>query len=37
MNTDNRPVPFFAARLVIGFLQNKLSENEKVQPDAWIL
>ncbi|NCU05231.1 MAG: hypothetical protein GXC73_14725, partial [Chitinophagaceae bacterium] len=36
MNTDNRPIPFFAARLIIGFLQNKLTESEKDQLDAWI-
>ena len=33
---DNRPVPFFVARLVIGFLQNKLSKNEKDQLKAWV-
>jgi hypothetical protein len=36
MDLDNTPVPFFAARLVIGFLQNKLSEAERDQLDVWI-
>lgn len=36
MDLDNRPVPFFAARLVIGFLQNKLSEDERDKLDEWI-
>lgn len=36
MDLDNRPVPFFAARLVIGFVHNKLSEAERDQLDQWI-
>lgn len=36
MDMDKRPVPFFAARLIIGFLQNKLSKSEQDLLDAWI-
>lgn len=36
MNIDNRPIPFFAARLIMGFLLNRLSEKEKDQLDAWV-
>ena len=36
MAFDNRSVPLFAARLVTGFLQNKLSEDERDKLDEWI-
>lgn len=36
MDLDNRPVPFFAARLITGFLQNKLLKSEQDLLDAWL-
>lgn len=36
MDLDNRSVPLYAARLVIGFLQNKVSEDERGKLDEWI-
>lgn len=36
MDLDNRSVPLYAARLVIGFLQNKVSEEDRGKLDEWI-
>lgn len=36
MQSNNRQLPYYAARLIMGFTHNRLSEEEKDQLDEWL-